>query len=71
MKDTLIEIKNNLQGINSREDDTENQISELEYKEAKTNQSEQEEEKVIQKNEDNVRSLCDNFKHTTFTSWGR
>ena len=41
MKDTLIEIKNNLQGINSREDDTENQISKMEYKEAKTNQSEQ------------------------------
>ena len=49
MKDALIEIKNNLQGINSRVDETENQINDLEYKEAKNNQSEQQEEKRIQK----------------------
>ena len=35
MKDTLIKINNNLQGINSRVDEAENQISNLEYKEAK------------------------------------
>ena len=29
MKDALIEMKNNLQGINTREDDVENQISDL------------------------------------------
>ena len=40
MKDTLIEIKNNLQRNNSRVDEAENQISNLEYKEAKNNQSE-------------------------------
>ena len=40
MKTALIEIKNNLQGINSRVDEAENQISNLEYKEAKNNQSE-------------------------------
>ena len=40
MKDTLIEIKNNLQGNNSRVDEAKNQINDLEYKEAKTNQSE-------------------------------
>ena len=34
-KDTLIEIKSNLQGINSRVDEAKNQISDLEYKEAK------------------------------------
>ena len=38
-KDTLIEIKNNLQGNNSRVDEAENQINYLEHKEAK-NQSE-------------------------------
>ena len=39
MKDTLTEMKKNVQGINSRED-TKNQISDLEYKEAKnTNQN--------------------------------
>ena len=42
-KDTLIEIKNNLQGYYSREDEAENQINDLEHKEAKINQSEQEE----------------------------
>ena len=35
-KDTLIKIKNNLQGNNSRVDEAENQINDLEYKEAKT-----------------------------------
>ena len=33
MKETLIEIKNNLQGINSRVDKAENQINELEHEE--------------------------------------
>ena len=47
MKDTLIKIKNNLQGINSRVDEAKNQINDLEYKEAKNNQSEQQEEKRI------------------------
>ena len=36
-----MEIKNNLQGINSTMDKDENQISSLEYKEAKNNQSKQ------------------------------
>ena len=37
MKHTLIEIKNNLQGNNSRVDEAENQINNLEQKEAKNN----------------------------------
>ena len=57
MKDTLIEIKTNLQGNNSEVDEAENQINDLEHKEAKNNQSEQQEEKRIQKNEDSVSSL--------------
>ena len=60
---TLNEMKNNLQGINSRVDEAKNQISDLEYKEPKNNQSERE-EKRIQKNDDSVRSLWGNFKHT-------
>ena len=48
MKDTLIEIKNNLQENNSRVDETENQINNLDHKEEKKNQSEQE-ETTIQK----------------------
>ena len=35
IKDTLIEIKNNLQGINSGVNEAENQINDLEHKEAK------------------------------------
>ena len=35
MKDTLIKIKDNLQGINSKVDEAKNQISDLEHKEAK------------------------------------
>ena len=34
-KDTLIEIKNNLQGSNSRVDKAENQMNDLEHKETK------------------------------------
>ena len=49
MKDSVIEIKNNFQGNNSRVDEVENQINDLEYQEAKSNQSEQQEEKSIQK----------------------
>ena len=47
MKDTLTEIKNNLQGNNSRVDEAENQINDLEHKEGKNNHSEQQEEKRI------------------------
>ena len=41
-KDTLTEIRNNLQGNNSKADEAENQINDLEHKEAKTHISEQE-----------------------------
>ena len=49
MKDTLIEIKNKLQGNISRVDKAKNQINDLEHKEAKNNCTEQQEEKRIQK----------------------
>ena len=58
-KDILIEIKNNLQGNNSRVYEAENQINDLEHKEAKNNHSEQQEEKRIQNNADSVSSLWD------------
>ena len=47
MKDSLIEIKNNLQGNKSRVDEAENQIHDLEHKEPKNNYAEQQEEKNI------------------------
>ena len=49
MKVTLNEIKKNLQGINSGGDEAENQINDLEHKEEKSIQSEQQEEKRIKK----------------------
>ena len=48
MKGTLIEIKNNLQGNNSRVDKAENHTNDLELKEAKNKESEQQEEKKFQ-----------------------
>ena len=65
MKDTLIEIKNNLQWNNNKVDGAENEINDLEHKEGKNNQSEQQEEKCIKKkNEDSISSLWDNFKQS-------
>ena len=52
-----------LQGFNSRVDEAKNQINNLEYKEAKNTQSEEQKETEIHKNKDNVRSLQDKFKH--------
>ena len=49
IKDILMEIKNNLQGNSSRVDEAKSQINDLEHKEAKNNQTEQEKEKRIQK----------------------
>ena len=70
-KDTLIEIKNKLQGNNSKVDEAKNKINALEHKEAKNNQSEQEEEKKkSKKNEDSVSSLWDNFKRSNICSTG-
>ena len=47
MQDSLIEIKNNLQRNNNRMDDVKNKINDLEHKEAKNNQSEQEEKHFL------------------------
>ena len=46
MKFTLSKIKNNLQAMNSGVDEAENQINDLEHKEAKSNQSKQEEKRI-------------------------
>ena len=49
MKDTLTEVKNKLQGMNSIVNEAENKISNLQYKEMENNQSEQQQEKRIKK----------------------
>ena len=61
MHTILTEIKNTLQGINSRLHEAEDQITYLEYKETENTQSEQQKEK-IQNNEGSIKSFWDNFK---------
>ena len=62
IKDGLIEIKNNLQGNNSRVDEAKNQINDLEHKIAKTTVQNNKKKKQPKKNEDSINSLWDNFK---------
>nr|KAF6341536.1 hypothetical protein mMyoMyo1_011952 [Myotis myotis] len=70
IKHILTEIKNNIQVFNSRVEDSENQINDLEYEEAKTTQPEEQKEKRIQKYKDSVRNLLDNFKRTNIHIMG-
>ena len=54
MKDILIEIENNLQGMNSGVHEAKNQINDLEHKDEKKNiQSKQQEEIIINNNNNN------------------
>ena len=58
------EIKENVQGTNSDGKDTGTQINSLDQKEEINIQLEQNEGTRIQKNEDTLRNLWDNFKHS-------
>ena len=58
------EIKQNVQGTNSEGKETRTQISDLEKKEEINIQTEQNEETRIQKNEERLKNLWDNFKHS-------
>ena len=65
MKDTLPEMKNTLEGINRRVGKAEDQISNLDDMETENTQSEQKKKGIQQqKNEDSLRNLRDNLKHT-------
>ena len=64
VKDTLSEIKNNLQGNNSGGEEPRIQINDFEHKEEISIQPEKQEEKRILKYEDNIRSLWDISKLT-------
>ena len=56
------EIKENVQGTNSERKETGTQINNLEQKEEINIQPEQNEETRIQKNEERLKKLGDNFK---------
>ena len=70
IKHTLTEIKNIVQRPNSRLEECKKQVKELEYKEERDTPLQKQEEKRIQKVEDSVRSLWDNFKCTNIRIMG-
>ena len=63
-KATQSEIEQNIQGTNSEEKETGTQINDLEQKEEINIQPAQNEETRIQKIEERLRNLWDNFKHS-------
>ena len=64
MEATQSEIKQNIQGINSERKETRTQINHLDKKEEINIQPEQNEKTRIQKNEERLRTLWDNFNHS-------
>ena len=65
MNNTINEIKNSLEGINSRITAAEEQISDLEGKIVETTTAEQNKEKRMKRIEDSLRDLWDNMKRTS------
>ena len=70
VKDTQNEIKQNIQGTNSEGKETRTQSNDLEQKEEINIQLEQNEETRIQKIEEKLRNLWDNFKHSNIQNIG-
>ena len=70
VKAMLSEIKENVQGTNSDGKETGTQINCLEPKEEINIQPEQNEETRIQKNEERLRNLRDNFKSSNIQITG-
>ena len=64
MKVMLSEIKENVKGTNSDGKETGTQINGVDQKEERNIRPEQNEETRIQKNEERLRNLLDNFKHS-------
>ena len=64
LNNTINEIKNSLEGINSRITEAEEQVSDLEDKIVEVTTAEQNKEKRMKRIEDSLRDLKDNIKHT-------
>ena len=64
MRDTLIEIKNNLQGNSSRVDEAENQINDLEHRKQKTTNQKNKKKKESKKHEKSISSLWNNIRRS-------
>ena len=65
VKATQSEIKKNIQGTNSDRKETRTQINALDQREDVNLQLEQNEETSNQKNEERLRNLQDNVKHSS------
>uniref|UniRef100_A0A8C9CSQ2 L1 transposable element RRM domain-containing protein n=1 Tax=Phocoena sinus TaxID=42100 RepID=A0A8C9CSQ2_PHOSS len=63
MNNTITEMKNTLEGINSRITEAEERISGLEDRIVEFTAMEQNKEKRMKRNEDSLRDLWDNIKH--------
>ena len=64
MNNTITEMKNTLEGINSRITEAEEGISDLEDRMVKFIAAEQNKEKRMKRNEDSLRHLWDNIKRS-------
>ena len=62
MNNTINDIKNNMEGTNSRIMEAEDRISEVEDRMVGINETERKKEKRTKRNEDNLRDLWDNVK---------
>ena len=62
INNAINEIKNTLEGTKSRIIQGEDRISEVEDRMVEINESERKREKLIKRNEDNLRDLWDNVK---------
>ena len=62
MNNAINEIKNTLEGINSRITEAENRISDIEDRMVEINETERKKEKRIKRNEDNLRDFWNNVK---------
>ena len=63
MNNAINEIKNTLEGTNSRITEAEDRISEVEDRMVELNEAQRKKGKRIKRNEDNLRDLWDNVKH--------
>ena len=70
MNNTINEIKNSLEGINSRIMEIKEWINDLEDKIVEITTTQQNKEKRRKGTEDSVRDLWDNIKHTTLQMIG-
>ena len=63
MNNAINEIKNTLEGTNSRIMEAEDRISEVEDRMLEINETERKKERLIKRNDDKLRDLWENVKH--------